>query len=483
MADKKISQLSSATLPLAGTELVPVVQSGATVKVSAASLGAAAAYTPAGVGAVVSTVQAKLRESVSVKDFGAVGDGVTDDSAAVQLAITYCIANNLDLLVPTLCLLSSSVNIDRQVDGAAYDNYFTIHGGGGFVVSTAIPMFSSSIPYTTAPVTQLTRFKDIRFESSDSSLAAYVLHDGRFLRSVFDGCSFRKIKAVNAVTTITQSLYFINCNIRRFTGIFFNSSVYTYDLKVLNCLVEAGVDSFKISNPVGCSFVNSCIEGQSGTAISYSGAEGLNVSGCYFEANGLDVDGTYGGASASNSYGVCLAGNYFSHSFNSVYSVKWGAIFKGVSIGNRHNNNMHNFTSAIADVVVRDFATGTLCATVINEISAGFSGTFTGTFTGCTTAPTTTIYYDKTGNTVTLRFSTLTATSNATTFTITGMPTELRPARQQLCLNQVTDNSIRKSGSCLVDTTGVLFMDTLTGGFVASGLKGTYLSTITYIIN
>ena len=87
MADKKISQLSSATLPLAGTELVPVVQSGSTVKVSAASLGAAAAYTPAGVGAVVSTVQAKLRESVSVKDFGAVGNGVADDTAAIQLAL------------------------------------------------------------------------------------------------------------------------------------------------------------------------------------------------------------------------------------------------------------------------------------------------------------------------------------------------------------------------------------------------------------
>jgi len=45
-------------------------------------------YLPAGTGAVATTVQAKLRESVSVKDFGAVGDGTTNDAAAIQAAIT-----------------------------------------------------------------------------------------------------------------------------------------------------------------------------------------------------------------------------------------------------------------------------------------------------------------------------------------------------------------------------------------------------------
>lgn len=78
----KISQLPLATSPVAPDVVLPVVQDGVTKKASIDQLG----FLQSGTGAVATTMQTKMREDVSVKDFGAVGDGTTNDTAAVTAA-------------------------------------------------------------------------------------------------------------------------------------------------------------------------------------------------------------------------------------------------------------------------------------------------------------------------------------------------------------------------------------------------------------
>lgn len=80
----KITELPAADTPLSASDVVPAVQNGVTKKAAINQLG----FLSDGTNAVTRTIQSKLRDVVSVKDFGATGLGYpNDDCAAIQAAL------------------------------------------------------------------------------------------------------------------------------------------------------------------------------------------------------------------------------------------------------------------------------------------------------------------------------------------------------------------------------------------------------------
>jgi hypothetical protein len=79
-------------------------------------------FTQSGTGATLRTVENKLKDTVSVKDFGAVGDGVADDTTAFNAAVTA--ASGKTLVAQGTFKVSSSINLlsnsSYLFDGATF---------------------------------------------------------------------------------------------------------------------------------------------------------------------------------------------------------------------------------------------------------------------------------------------------------------------------------------------------------------------------
>jgi len=117
----------------AGTIAATTVQGAINEIVSdlAASSGSSlVGYTQGGISAVSRTVQGKLRESVSVKDFGAVGNGVTDDTAAFSgfVAEQQVLVNTGELIGGETYLLDTWSTISPSQPLNIDGNFATVKG-------------------------------------------------------------------------------------------------------------------------------------------------------------------------------------------------------------------------------------------------------------------------------------------------------------------------------------------------------------------
>lgn len=146
-------------------------------------------FVPAGTSAVARTVESKLRDVVSVKDFGAVGNGVANDTAAIQAAINaVASAGGGTVLVPKgsyICTTTITLKIGVNLVGEG-----TVHHA--FYVNPAYTK-TGSVLLVTGPASG----DCIKFEGNVKG------HFGIYNLSVFDNGS----AAIRSVCNISGVLH------------------------------------------------------------------------------------------------------------------------------------------------------------------------------------------------------------------------------------------------------------------------------------
>ena len=109
-------------------------------------------------------------------------------------------------------------------------------------------------------------------------------------------------------------------------------------------------------------------------------------------------------------------------------------------------------------------------------------GTFTVTATGFSgTAPSGTVTYRRVGKLVVLMLPSLTGTSNAATFTLTGLPAALWPLQNLNVPTLCADNGVNLYAHHNITAAGVWsFSKETAAAWTASGVKSVYFCALTY---
>ena len=485
MANVRISELPAATLPLTGAELVPVVQSGVTKQTLAAAVGAGV---------------------VNVKAYGAKGDGVTDDTAAIQAAFsqtgrTVCIPAGTyvvsSTLTPTCAAIigegettsvirpTAAVTKAVSIGAVGYPFALSSFGVNGTNTTNATGIFFGDTGSCACSVDSISVFN---FGGANG----VGIRIGNMLKSQFDKVTTQSCGTGLRSQYVTSGFP---------TTVLFNSCVFT-DSTVNGALIVDGWNLI-FSN---CDFESSAQEGVKILPAAGGVANNIVFQACWFEANyGNNTsqyqfvagDGTsLGGANINPILRDC----HFSTNGSSAKPIRMNgvavdfvidnpqivsAVTGSISVENNAYGNISNWNRSAGmtfDTVVSD---------ANNKAANSDWGSFrswTPTFTdsvstGFTALPTLTVSrYKFTGGTVevTLDWTATLAGAGTPAWIRCTVPTNLTPAANATVLGWLSIGGTWQAGMMAADTSGFIFFRKVDNSNFAAGSAITFRGSLTY---
>lgn len=347
--------ISATTIPTAIAELDSEAAKSAALAASGGS--SLVGFLQAGSGAVVRTAQSKMRDTVSVKDFGAVGDGVADDTAAFVAALA---SSDYVFVPPGIYKVGAQIDItgNKTIEGSGGGNHEALPSRINFTAPSGNCFSATSAEFGGITIRNL---------SITGGNGSYAIRSSR-PQSVFENLKMEPftgggIELFEAGTGSQASWGTVIRNVKwvgpasqtAYRG--FQVAQNGGHLTLERCVAVYGsiglnIDQGEAINVIACSFNQQqaaysselATAGQCGIRLSGSGYKrGISIRNCYIEAytTGIWVE---------KCESLTIADNYIadvglSSNYASVYTA--GADAKNVSIINNHFNDNGNNASCI----------------------------------------------------------------------------------------------------------------------------------------
>lgn len=288
------------------------IDSGVTASQLSASNGSSLiGFIQSGVGAATRTVQSKLRDIVSVKDFGAVGDGVADDTVAIQAALD---ASSVVYMPKGVYMISAAINVPGQT---------RLYGDG--INRTVIRATASGAKLSnTANRHDNIRLEDFQFDGNNIAIVGITLGVPGSI-GVLSASSADLLLRVNVAQCTNTGLVMNYCQYMLVSECIFNGTTGGYGAYINECGHVSIQDCLFYSNTTGL-FIGG--DQYSTNPGGYSTSSNIEVGSCWFYG---PYSGTAQGyVSINNAYNVvfadCTFENEISHSASLIRMDRTGAV-------------------------------------------------------------------------------------------------------------------------------------------------------------